>query len=93
VAEKEGEGYLRVVEAGEGRGSVSLRLRHMVETTYACHVLQISCTLWVYNCAGLPIALQQSTDEDERGDTVSRCCWPAQALFSRSSPRVFRLEA
>jgi len=70
-AEKEGEGSLRVVEAGEGRGSVSLRLRHILETTYASHVLQISCTLWVYNCAGLPIALQQSIDEEERGETVT----------------------
>lgn len=63
--EKEGEGTLRVVEAGEGRGSVAVRLRHILEASCGIHILQISCALWVYNSAGLPIALQQSTDEED----------------------------
>lgn len=65
VPEKEGEGTLRVVEAGEGRGSVAVRLRHILEASCGIHILQISCALWVYNSAGLPIALQQSTDEED----------------------------
>lgn len=71
VAEKEGEGFLRVVEAGEGQGSVMIRLRHILEAECGIHILQISCTLWVYNCAGLPMALQQSVDEED-SDSVSR---------------------
>ena len=70
VAEKEGEGSLRVTEAGEGRGSATVRLKHILESECGSHVLRVSCTLWVYNCTGLLIALQQSADEDERSDQV-----------------------
>ena len=31
-----------------------------------CLHLQVSCALWVYNCTGMPIALQQS-DLDDSG--------------------------
>ena len=85
VTEKEGEGSLRVVEAGEGRGSVTVRLRHILEVSCGIHILQISCTLWVYNCAGLPIALQQSTDEEDEALVSKACCTnickPAESFY------------
>ena len=56
---------MRVEESGDGRGSVTVRLKHILERECGSHVLQISCTLWVYNCAGLPLALQQSIDEED----------------------------
>lgn len=68
MGEKEGEHMLSVLEAGEGRGSVPVKLRHLLEKSSGIHILQISCSLWVFNRAGLPIALQQSTEEDD--DTI-----------------------
>ena len=83
MAEKEGEGTLRVVEAGEGRGSVAVRLRHILEASCGIHILQISCSLWVYNSAGLPIALQQSTDEEDDSLVSSSSIVIADTAFRR----------
>ena len=83
VPEKEGEGSLRVVEAGEGRGSVGVRLRHILEASCGIHILQISCALWVYNSAGLPIALQQSTDVED-DSLVSECTSSCPVQFLRT---------
>ena len=47
-----------------GRGTATVRLRHVLEAECGSHVLRLSCTLWVYNCSGLPIALQQSDYDD-----------------------------
>ena len=47
-------------ESGEGRGSTDVRVKHVVEAA-GNHVVRFCCALWVYNCTGLPIALQQVT--------------------------------
>ena len=51
----------QVHESGEGRGSTDVRVKHVVEAA-GNHVVRFCCALWVYNCTGLPIALQQVTD-------------------------------
>ena len=66
MPEKEGHGSFKVTEAGEGRGTATVRLKHLLEEECGSHVLRLSCTLWVYNCTGLPIALQQSDVEEQR---------------------------
>ena len=71
VTDKEGEARVRVEESGDGRGSVTVRLKHILERECGTRVLQISCTLWVYNCAGLPLALKQSLEDDTTTQTVS----------------------
>ena len=48
----------QVHESGEGRGSTDVRVKHVVEAA-GNHVIRFCCALWVYNCTGLPIALQQ----------------------------------
>ena len=55
---------MQVHESGEGRGSTSVRVKHVLEGS-GNHVIRFCCALWVYNCTGLPIALQQV------------CAWPA----------------
>lgn len=73
VTDKAGQAKVRVEESGDGRGSVTVRLKHILERECGSHVLQISCTLWVYNCAGLPLALQQSIDEEDSMQMVCFC--------------------
>lgn len=55
------EGYLvmQVHESGEGRSSTSVRVKHSRQAS-GNHVIRFCCGLWVYNCTGLPIALQQA---------------------------------
>lgn len=77
VADREGESQVRVEESGEGKGSVNVCLKHLLERECGSHILQISCTLWVYNCAGLPLALQQSIEEDQSLTMVS----PHKSIF------------
>lgn len=48
----------QVNESGEGRGSTCVRVKHVLEAD-GNHIIHFCCALWVYNCTGLPIALQQ----------------------------------
>jgi len=41
-------------------GSASLLLCHCYDSASGAHALRVSCSLWVFNCTGLPIALRQS---------------------------------
>ncbi|KAA6426828.1 MAG: Vacuolar sorting-associated [Trebouxia sp. A1-2] len=41
-------------------GSASLLLCHCYDPASGAHALRVSCSLWVFNCTGLPIALRQS---------------------------------
>jgi len=50
--------WRQVHESGEGRGSTDVRVKHVVEPA-GNHVIRFCCALWVFNCTGLPIALQQ----------------------------------
>ena len=48
-----------VIEAVEGGRAVPIQITRQQDTVTGAHTLLISCALWVYNCTGLPIALQQ----------------------------------
>lgn len=50
---------MQVHESGEGRGSTTVRVKHLRQAG-GNHVIRFCCALWVYNCTGLPIALQQA---------------------------------
>ncbi|DBA81627.1 TPA: hypothetical protein ACH3X1_007382 [Trebouxia sp. C0004] len=41
-------------------GSASLLMCHCYDLASGAHALRVSCSLWVFNCTGLPIALRQS---------------------------------
>ena len=51
--------FFQVHESGEGRGSSSVRVKHLRQAS-GNHAIRFCCALWVYNCTGLPIALQQA---------------------------------
>lgn len=80
-----------VTQAGESRGTNLVQLRHAVERQCGGHALALTCALWVYNCTGLPLALQQSNWEQppRADDEVSALL---AAPFCRSlNPRLPRL--
>ena len=52
---------MQVREEAKARGSSTVTLRRTVESASGCNVLRFSCALWVYNCCGLPLALQKVT--------------------------------
>ena len=58
----------QVTQAGESRGVATVQLRHMVDAECGSHILRFTCALWVYNCTGVPLALQQSEMEDVSRD-------------------------
>ena len=63
----------RVAQTGDSRGTATVQLEHTLDRDCGSHVLRVACALWVYNCIGLPLALQESSRDDElRGnDQVS----------------------
>lgn len=46
-------------EEAKARGRSTVTLRRTLERASGCNVLRFSCALWVYNCSGLPLALQK----------------------------------
>jgi hypothetical protein len=63
-----------VTQAGESRGTSLVQLRHSVERQCGGHALALTCALWVYNCAGLPLALAQSNwEQPARPDDEVSC--------------------
>ena len=66
AAERQGNAEVAVLESGEGRGRAKLRLIHMLEPCAGSHLLRLTCAAWVYNCAGLPIALRPADEDDAR---------------------------
>jgi hypothetical protein len=51
-------GMAQVFETG-GPGSATVRLKHLQDSNSGSHVLELTCELWVYNCTGIPIAIQE----------------------------------
>ena len=72
TAEEQGEGQLHVAEANDGQGSTTLTLRRVLESECGSHILRVGCTLWVYNCAGLPLAIQQAPETDSAEQEASQ---------------------
>ena len=69
-------------ESGEGRGSTDVRVKHIVEAA-GNHVIRFCCALWVYNCTGLPIALQQVTL-----DEMPQCMQGSAAQVMHRGPDI-----
>ncbi|KAK9798969.1 hypothetical protein WJX73_003190 [Symbiochloris irregularis] len=65
--EEAAETFFKVSESGDSRGSATVYLRHLLDTDCGSHLLRFSCALWVYNCTGFPIALQQSEADEAAG--------------------------
>ena len=55
-----GKASVQVTKQRKEDGSASLSLCHCYDPKSGGHVLRVSCSLWVFNCTGLPIALRQS---------------------------------
>lgn len=69
--EEVAERSFTVYESAEGHGSATVYLRHLLDADCGSHLLRFSCALWVYNCTGFPVALQQSdADESVSADQV-----------------------
>ena len=49
----------QVASTGESSSSTTVQLAHTQDQECGGHILQVSCSLWVYNCTGMPLALQQ----------------------------------
>ena len=47
-------------EVGHGQSEVQVFLRHSLDTATGSHTLLLGCTLWVFNCTGVPVSLRQS---------------------------------
>lgn len=54
-----GEGRVQVQEEGKARAVSTVTLVREVDAASGATLLRLSCALWVYNCSGLPIALQR----------------------------------
>lgn len=60
----EGEGEpavagVQVQEEGKARARSAVALVREVDAASGATLLRLSCALWVYNCSGLPVALQR----------------------------------
>jgi hypothetical protein len=62
----------QVREEAKARGTSTLMLRRVLEATSGCTLLHFTCALWVYNCSGLPLALQKVGAEGPRLQLQSR---------------------
>lgn len=56
----------QVVATGDGGASTAVQLAHTQDVECGGHILQVSCGLWVYNCTGMPLALQQGDLDGSR---------------------------
>ncbi len=63
-----------VTQAGESGGSATVQLKHMVDAESGSHILRLTCALWVYNCTGVPLALQQSEMDESSWDDDEVLC-------------------
>eukprot|EP00884_Botryococcus_braunii_P001070 jgi/Botrbrau1/10964/Bobra.0383s0018.1 len=76
----EAEVNFDVLEEGEGGGHATFYLKFGPDPETGSSVLRLVCACWVYNCLGIPIALQQVKDagwrsdlsEDQDHDTVPK---------------------
>ena len=59
-------GSFQLVSTGDGSTSTLVQLAHTQDNECGGHILQVSCGLWVYNCTGMPLALQKSDPDDSR---------------------------
>lgn len=75
-----------VTEAVEGGRAVPIQITRQQDAITGAHTLMISCALWVYNCTGLPIALQQlQQHEDADAENSYQVCGtvhPALPFFA-----------
>ena len=73
-----GKASVQVTKQRKENGSASLSLCHCYDPKSGGHVLRVSCSLWVFNCTGLPIALRQSWLAEGFGKqvhpTLLQCC-------------------
>jgi len=67
-----------------------VRVKHVVEAA-GNHVIRFCCALWVFNCTGLPIALQQvmlcllpTVLLDWRSDTAQVAGTCSQVRYARA---------
>lgn len=79
MLEEAAETSFKVSESGDSRGSATVYLRHLLDSDCGSHLLRFSCALWVYNCTGFPIALQQS-DADEAAGAADQV-WALSTLL------------
>ena len=86
-----GKASVQVTKQRKEDGSASLSLCHCYDPKSGGHVLRVSCSLWVFNCTGLPIALRQSWLAEGFGKqvpaTVLRCCLQ---LLTRNESAAYR---
>ncbi|KAK9859298.1 hypothetical protein WJX84_010790 [Apatococcus fuscideae] len=60
-----------VVEAVEGGRAVPIQITRQQNPVTGAYALTVSCALWVYNCTGLPIALQQLQQQEDAEMEIS----------------------
>lgn len=54
---------LQLVEVGQSGHSVGVVLRHGLDPGSGARVLRLTCTLWIFNCTGQPLALRQAHED------------------------------
>ena len=68
----------QVASTGESSSTTTVQLAHTQDPECAGHILQVSCGLWVYNCTGMPLALQQgdldASWQPNQDEVCSKCC-------------------
>ena len=50
---------MQLREVGRAQAVTTITMRRTVDSASGATVVRLVCDLWVYNCSGLPIALQQ----------------------------------
>ncbi|KFM26704.1 Vacuolar protein sorting-associated protein 13D [Auxenochlorella protothecoides] len=91
---------LQLVEVGQSGHSVGVVLRHGLDPGSGARVLRLTCTLWIFNCTGQPLALRQAHEdaghftEAERAAAAEDRAWlaplalPPELLRPRGPPSV-----
>ncbi|KAK2078489.1 hypothetical protein QBZ16_003329 [Prototheca wickerhamii] len=84
-----------LVEQGQGAHRPGATLRQGLDVGSGARVLALSCALWVFNCAGQPLALRQAADDTGSpfGTDVDRALLPEDKWGSVASsmPPLSRL--
>lgn len=47
-----------------GRSTVEVSIQHTVAPATGAHLLRISCGMWIYNCAGVPVSLRNASHQE-----------------------------
>ena len=54
-------------ELGVGQSSVEVAVRHGLDAATGSHLIRLACTLWLFNCTGVPVSLRQAVEESGVG--------------------------